>query len=107
MPQVTNNWKTIVYYGTFLPVPKLISIRLILKLAMINQMCIKQLDVKNAFLSGTITVDLYMKQQEGFNDGNRRVCQLVQSLYGLKQALMSGKKKWNLNKVNQINVFIF
>ena len=74
------------YHETFSPVSKMTSIRLILKLAMINQMFIKQLDVKTAFLNGTNTADLYMKQPEGFDDGSGRVCKLVKSLYGLKQA---------------------
>ena len=49
------------------------------------------MDVKGAYLNGILQEQVYMKQPEGYDDGSGRVCQLVKTLYGLKQ---SGRE-WN------------
>ena len=48
------------------------------------------MDVKTAFLNGDLDEKIYMEQPEGFiiPGQEKKVCRLVKSLYGLKQALM-------------------
>jgi hypothetical protein len=46
------------------------------------------MDVKTTFLNGELDEEIYMDQPEGFiADGQEtKVCRLIKSLYGLKQA---------------------
>ena len=46
------------------------------------------MDVKLAYLHGVLEEEIYMEQPEGFiaKGEENKVCKLVRSLYGLKQA---------------------
>jgi hypothetical protein len=46
------------------------------------------MDVKTNFLNGELEEEIYMTQSDGFvvKDQEDKVCKLVKSLYGLKQA---------------------
>jgi hypothetical protein len=76
------------YDETFSPVVKFATVRAVLSLALSRAWAIHQLDVKNAFLHGTLTETVYCCQPTGFVDADRPdlVCRLNRSLYGLKQA---------------------
>lgn len=76
------------YAETFSPVVKTLTIHLVLQLAVSRSWVIKQLDVNNAFLQGTLTDQVYVTQPPGFVDPDRshHVCRLRIALYGLKQA---------------------
>ncbi|KAJ9560636.1 hypothetical protein OSB04_005796 [Centaurea solstitialis] len=64
-----------------------------------------QMDVKTTFLNGKLTEDVYMQQHEGFIDPKNpnKVCKLLKSIYGLKQA----SKSWNLHFDERIKEFGF
>ena len=44
------------------------------------------MDVDTAFLNSELQEEIYMQQPDGYDDGTGRVCQLLKSIYGLKQA---------------------
>jgi len=47
------------------------------------------MDVKNAFLHGSLTEDVYMQPPSGFTTPPGYVCHLHRAIYGLKQALQA------------------
>jgi hypothetical protein len=73
------------YNETFSPMLKPATVRTVMTLALSRDWPVHQLDVKNAFLHGTLTETVYCTQPIGFVDPDM-VCKLNKSLYGLKQA---------------------
>ncbi|GJY46100.1 ribonuclease H-like domain-containing protein [Tanacetum coccineum] len=73
---------------TFSPVVKSATIHIVLSLALSRHWPVHQLDVKNAFLHGSLSETDYMHQPLGFRDPQHLdyVWLLQRSLYGLKQA---------------------
>lgn len=49
------------------------------------------MDVKGAYLNGRLEEEVYMRQPDGYHDGTDKVCRLIKTLYGLKQA----GREWN------------
>lgn len=76
------------FHETFSPVIKPVTIRTVLSFALFYKWELRQLDVSNAFLHGTLTKSVFMQQPPGFVDPNHpnHVCRLKKSLYGLRQA---------------------
>ncbi|KAJ9556290.1 hypothetical protein OSB04_010904 [Centaurea solstitialis] len=93
------------YDETFSPVAMLKSIRILMAISAYFDYEIWQMDVKTAFLNGKLTEDVYMQQPEGFVDPKNpnKVCKLLKSIYGLKQA----SRSWNLHFDERIKEFGF
>jgi hypothetical protein len=85
--------------GTFAPVMRFETLRTLLAYAAVHNLKLRQFDVKSAYLHGTLNEIIFMNQPPGYNDNSGRVCLLIRSLYGLKQA----GNVWNqeLNRVLQ------
>ncbi|KAG9439538.1 hypothetical protein H6P81_019703 [Aristolochia fimbriata] len=74
------------YEETFAPVLRLTSVRVLIVIASIRHWDLFQMDVKNTFLNGTLTEEVYMVPPPGSSDPSGQVCKLRRALYGLKQA---------------------
>ncbi|GJZ82661.1 retrovirus-related pol polyprotein from transposon TNT 1-94, partial [Tanacetum coccineum] len=74
---------------SFTPVARMEDIRIFLAYATHKSFTVFQMDVKTAFLHGTLKEDVYMCQPEGFIDDDHpsHVYKLKKALYGLKKAL--------------------
>ena len=89
--------KDIDFTETFSPTAKLTSIRILIQLAVNQNLKLHQLDVKTAYLNAKIDHEIYMEQPRGFEQfdsrGGKLVLKLKKSIYGLKQ---SGRMWYNL-----------
>ncbi|KAL4022729.1 hypothetical protein IC575_016474 [Cucumis melo] len=74
------------YEETFAHVARMTSVRSLLAVAAAKQWPLLQMDVKNAFLNGTLSEEVYMKPPPGTSSPPHKVCLLRRALYGLKQA---------------------
>ncbi|RVW24725.1 Retrovirus-related Pol polyprotein from transposon RE2 [Vitis vinifera] len=76
------------YKETFSPVVRPATIRCVLTIAVMNGWPLRQMDINNAFLHGTLTETVYMMQPPGFKDTSKpdHVCRLRKAIYGLRQA---------------------
>jgi len=83
------------YNETYAPVAKLTTIRVVLAVGIHQQLMFHQLDVKTAFLHGSLDEELYMAIPEGVNPDPGKACKLLKSLYGLKQAPRCWNQKFN------------
>jgi hypothetical protein len=83
------------YDGTFSPVVRHSSIRVLLALAAELDLDIDHLDVTTAFLNGDLEEEVYMCQPEGFikKGEEQKVCLLKKTLYGLKKSQRAWNKK--------------
>ena len=84
------------YHETFGPTARMSSIRVLVQHAVQNSMIVHQMDVKAAYRNAPIHCDIYVEQPKGYEktgeNGEKLVCKLNKSLYGLKQ---SGRN-WNV-----------
>ena len=79
------------------------SIRIILSMTSSLDYEIWQMDVKTVFLNDNLDEEIYMSQPKGFikKDQEQKVCRLLKSIYGLKQA----SRSWNIRIDETIKSF--
>jgi hypothetical protein len=92
------------YFDTYAPVARITSIRVLMALASIFDLYVHQMDVKTAFLNGNLEEEVYMEQPEGFvmSGNERKVCKLIKSFYGLKQAPKQWHEKFDCHFISWI-----
>nr|GEW78535.1 ribonuclease H-like domain-containing protein [Tanacetum cinerariifolium] len=88
------------YEEVFAPVARTEAIRLFLAYASFKGFMVYQMDVKSAFLYGTIKKEVYVCQPLGFEDPDypNKVYKVVKALYGLHQA----PRAWNETLANYL-----
>ncbi|GJZ03078.1 putative ribonuclease H-like domain-containing protein [Tanacetum coccineum] len=88
------------YEEVFAPVARIEAIRLFLAYASFMGFLVYQMDVKSAFLYGTIKEEVYVTQPPGFKDPDHpdKVYKVVKALYGLHQA----PKAWHETLANYL-----
>ena len=72
------------YLEMHFPIVHIESIHTIIAIATAKHLLMQQMDVKGIYLNGTLKETIYMHQPNSFNDGTRRACHLIKTLYGLK-----------------------
>ncbi|CAI7899911.1 unnamed protein product [Closterium sp. NIES-54] len=71
---------------TFAPVSRHTSLRIILVIATMKKKKLRQIDVANAFLYAPVDAEIFVELPHSSHGEPNQVCQLLKSLYGIKQA---------------------
>lgn len=71
------------------------SVHTLLAITAVCKWDLFQVDMKNAFLIGDVTKEVYMKPHPGYCHSPSQVCKLCCALYGLKQAPLAWFVKFN------------
>nr|GEX83675.1 hypothetical protein [Tanacetum cinerariifolium] len=94
----------IYYEKVFAPFARIEDIRLFLAYASFMGFMVYQMDVKKAFLYGTIEEEVYVCQPIGFEDPNypAKVYKVVKALYGLHQT----PRSWITSKAKELCKYV-
>nr|GEW21586.1 hypothetical protein [Tanacetum cinerariifolium] len=92
------------YEEVFAPVVRIEAIRLFLAYASFMGFMVYQMDVKSAFLYGTIEEEVYVCQPPGFEDPDYldKVYKVVKALYGLHQA----PRAWQKGNILLVQIYV-
>ncbi|CAI7890601.1 unnamed protein product [Closterium sp. NIES-54] len=71
---------------TFAPVSRHTSLQIILAIAAMKKKKLRQIDVANAFLYAPVDAKIFVELPHSSHGEPNQVCQLLKSLYGIKQA---------------------
>lgn len=95
------------YNKTLSATANMTSVHSLMQLAVQHELELHQMDVKTAYLHAPIDCEVYMEQPEGFKvkaeTGEKLVCKLIRSLYGLKQL----GQNWNRMLHNFLNENVY
>jgi hypothetical protein len=80
------------------------SIRFPFSIAVAKGWEVHHMDMKNAFLHGDLSEEIYMEKPQGFVQDSSLVCRLKKSLYGLKQAPREWYAKMDSYLLSQKNL---
>ena len=83
------------YEETFAPVACISSVHVLLAVAATSKWDLFQMDVKNAFLNGDLSEEVYMQPPPGLSIESNKVCYLRHAFYGLKQVLRAWFAKFS------------
>ena len=72
------------YEETFAPVARISSVRALLAVATASKWDLFKMDVKNVFLNGDLSEQVYMQPPLDLSIESNKVCHLRRALYGLK-----------------------
>ena len=78
--------KVLDYTETYAPVARLPTVRLLLALSNQFQLKVVHMDVKAAFLHGTMDEEVYLAPPDGVQVPEGHALRLLKSLYGLRQS---------------------
>jgi hypothetical protein len=79
------------YYEIFAPVVRIESLRILLAIAVREDLKVHQMDVVTAYLAGELEEEIYMEPPAGLSNSAQKVYKLRKGLYGLKQSA----RVWN------------
>ena len=83
------------YEKSFTLVAQISSIRALLAVAIASKWDLFQMDIKNAFLNGNLSEEIYMQPPPGLSIEPNKVRHFQRALYGLKQALRAWFAKFS------------
>lgn len=83
-----HQWPAIYYFDTFSPIVKPATIWTVLSLALMKNWSIRHMDVKNTFIHGTLSEQIFLSQPLSFVNSvyPSHVCKLKKAICGLKEA---------------------
>lgn len=84
------------YNETFAPVARMTTFRVLIAFANQFKLLVHQMDVKTAFLNGSLKEEIYMRIPEGIKSPENHVCKLNKAIYGLKQSARCWFEKFDL-----------
>jgi hypothetical protein len=90
------------FFDVYSLVAKLTTIRVLLSLSADHDLLVHQMDVKTTLFNGELEEEIYMTQFDRYvvKSQEDKVCKLMKSLYGLKQAHKQWHEKFDVTLIS-------